>query len=336
MSAAVYPSPIRFEDHRPRRVDDERQPEYDGEPVRPEPQPERQEQRGTFRMIPDCVFDLGEPCAVQLYGTLLRMARANDSVIARQSEIAKLAKLSDRHVRRIIPILVEHGMLTVEDRRIDGLKMPARYILTAHLLGAETPYVSDRTKCPNDRTEPPKPADKMSTTPDKMSDHVKKHVNEKHVEKRSIPPIPPQKRSTRADEVACWYANRIGGSPPGPASRESQHAKTLAESGITDDELGQLFDWLLSQKWVKSISLRLLADKQNEWRSTRLALPTSAAVAHDPAAFTEHFNKLRRLRSRLFDAFEFETYVTAPDGEARYQADLVKYTALVEGGEGRA
>ncbi|TXH08329.1 MAG: helix-turn-helix domain-containing protein [Hyphomicrobiaceae bacterium] len=67
------------------------------------------------------------------------------------------------------------------------------------------------------------------------------------------------------------------------------------------------------------------------------AAPSPATVATlDPVAFTENVSKLRRLRSRLFDPFEFETYVTAPDGEARYQADLVKYTALVEGAEGRA
>ena len=94
MSAAVYP-PIRFEDHRPRRVDDERQSDYDGEPVRPEPQAERIEQHGTFRMIPDCVLDLGKSDATQLYGTMLRLARSKDYCTASAVDLAKLAKLSE-------------------------------------------------------------------------------------------------------------------------------------------------------------------------------------------------------------------------------------------------
>lgn len=136
----------------------------------------------------------------------------------------------------------------------------------------------------------------------------------------------------RTNEIVRWFAKRVGGVVAKPGSKPWDAAHDLAEAGARDADLDDEFVWLQGEAWVKSISLSLMAAKYNDWKSTRVAGPQNVS----PADYTEHFNKLRRLRSRLFDAFEFETYVTAPDGEARYQADLVKYTALVEGAEGRA
>ncbi len=50
----------------------------------------------------------------------------------------------------------------------------------------------------------------------------------------------------------------------------------------------------------------------------------------NPLADYENFHKLRRLKARTFNVYEIDEY-TGEGGEERYQADLAKYTALVEG-----
>jgi len=80
----------------------------------------------------------------------------------------------------------------------------------------------------------------------------------------------PQREPTRIYQVAEWYANRVGGVIPGKGAREWSDAKRLAETGITDDELARLFDWLAAQTWVQSLSLGLMANKLNEWRSSEI------------------------------------------------------------------
>lgn len=292
MSAAVYP-PIRFEDHRPRRVDDERQSDYDGEPVRPEPQAERIEQHGTFRMIPDCVLDLGKSDATQLYGTMLRLARSKDYCTASAVDLAKLAKLSDRQVRNMVALLTEKGMIRVEQRHVDGMKLPNTYHLIAHLIENETPDTSDRNVVPNDRNDVPVSTERSSYPSERGSDHVKKHVNEKHVEILN-PPVSPQ--GERAPEPApkaptasrqrfdqFWeaYPSKVGKLAalkawekvkPDAALTETIIAAVTAQKGSDRWQRGYIPNpstWLNQGRWSDELPVAAPTEKKRAWNDPK-------------------------------------------------------------------
>ncbi len=89
-------------------------------------------------------------------------------------------------------------------------------------------------------------------------------------------------------------------------------------------------DWFKAwQGWI----LKAAENKANLTPFQKSAPEPEAAP--NPLVDYENFHKLRRLKARTFDVYEIDEY-TSEGGEERYQADLAKYTALVEGKRGAA
>jgi len=195
-SIASFP-PVRYTPGIPsarrtlRMVSSEEQPDYDGDPVRPE----RQEQRGTFRMIPDCVGDLNNPHATHLYNRMLRLAKGSDRITISRKELAAFSGISEGTIEKLLPLFVEKGFIRIEKRANGGMKLPNCIVLLAHLIDEKCAEESDRHQMSNVRQEmsvdQTRPVDRKTPA----VDHVKKQEYGNVNEKRNYPPTP-QRRST--------------------------------------------------------------------------------------------------------------------------------------------
>lgn len=85
-------------------VQDEREPEYDGAPVR----------RAPFAMIPDAVRQLKNPYATQVYFALMFRANRDRRCWPSHACIAEDSGISERKVREMVRLLEAHGMIIAE------------------------------------------------------------------------------------------------------------------------------------------------------------------------------------------------------------------------------
>jgi hypothetical protein len=253
-------------------VNEEDQPTYNADP-----------KRGHLTMVHDDVFDtigaqLGGS-ALAVYMMLERRANKNGTCEPSYDTLAMALNASRRHIIRQIKVLTDAGFITIEKRRNgDKGNLPNLFTLPRHP-NLTTLYPSDSgAPPPSDRTgnnnktlvtQIHPPGDNPSDSGAPKVDTSNKELN--------IDTGEPTKPSNRVYEIALWYATRIDGVLPGKGAREWQEAKRLASTPITDAEMGELFDWLSGQSWVESISLSLMANKYNEWRSSKQTAPKKYA-----------------------------------------------------------
>lgn len=363
MSAAVYP-PIRFEDHRPRRVDDERQPNYDGEPVRTEPQAERIEQEIAIPYWPKLAKAIGRDEQLFLAQLDYWISKSSNERDGRRwvyntvdAWADQFCDMSRSAIGRTIKSLKEQGLIESTSSYNTRYGDRTQWYAINYDHPTLAPFLH-LLKSKNHATMP-YPTNGISDIPEMGHTYPTNGISDvpksgfvkgtgdyvQEITQENIPPPPQNRTPQRQPGGAVQYTNEFERVYALIPKRDKKLQAFRVWEAIKPDAA-------LAEQIARAMQQQVQANPRwrdegarycpalDVWLTNRRwedAAPSPATVATlDPVAFTEHFNKLRRLRSRLFDAFEFETYVTAPDGEARYQADLVKYTALVEGAEGRA
>jgi len=294
-----------------------------------------------FTIIPKAVRELArdrrDSDITQVYACLAE--RANDDAMCWPSQkvIADDSGVSERKVRDVLKVLQDAGFLHMEHGRYRNtytlIENPSddvtRQILpsendvrrqTVPVTRQSVPVHSAGFAVPLTRTQKPDPVNQNKTVRD-TSPVVKAQVREPHL-------------GGEAPKYVAWFQERTGLPRLANQGQALGAAQKLVDAGFPLSDMPGLYDYCAG--FAKNgFDLPYMVKHSDSYRAKHAAGTAPASPVLDPVAFTENFHKLRRLRSRLFDNFERETYA-GEDGEARYQADLVKYTALVEGGEGRA
>lgn len=274
-------------------VSSEDQPDYDNQPVQPAPEPERIEQRSTFRMIPDCVLDFDKPYVTQLYGKMLKHTRGKTRFIASFTEIAKFSGMSRRQIADVIPVMLEQGFIRIEKHHNGGMKMPSEYVLIAHLIESKTPDTSEVHDMHHVEHNVHSDDAQHAPTGAQSALHVKKHVNEKHVEILN-PPVSPQ--GERAPEPApkaptasrqrfdqFWeaYPSKVGKLAalkawekvkPDAALTETIIAAVTAQKGSDRWQRGYIPNpttWLNQGRWSDVLPVAAPTDKPRAWNDPK-------------------------------------------------------------------
>lgn len=267
-----------------------------------------------FTKTPRVVIKLAritrDSAITQVYVSLAELSLPGGICISTHAEIADTAGVSIRKVGSSLRTLSQAGIIRTEHRRsmnvytLNGpADLPNEDALSKFAKGAETD-TEDVHSAPN----APDSArnDTSRSAPNAHSVGTKRHVTRHETTSDSAPRADirrsktsktvrdkrspngdtgseskPTREPTRTYQVAEWYANRVGGVIPGKGAREWADAKRLAETGITDDELPALFDWLAAQTWVKSLSLGLMASKYNDWRSSAVIANTEKDLPYN-------------------------------------------------------
>lgn len=273
-------------------VEDESGAEYD-RAYRDEQAPRRDATpANTFGMVPVSIYGLVDPGAVCVYAAIAAHAKPNGYASPSIETLTNLIKTISRPtVMKHIQALAGAGVIVISEHR-RGSTRSFEYFLPLH------PPVKklDRSVIIDNHPtgQNPLPVTGQKTLPGKAANNDDRSKNFTGSGKESLPvPVknldrnnnkernndmqaepatttPEQKTPSRIYQVAAWYADRVGGVIPGKGAREWAHAKQLASTGITDDELREEFDWLAGQSWLESVSLGIMASKYNEWRSSKV------------------------------------------------------------------
>ena len=267
-----------------RQIADEDAPMYDADH-----QPEPVARSRPFVIVPDQVRRLAasrrDPLMAQVYLTLAAHANRDGACWPSQARIATESGISERKVRSAITAFCEAGIVTLERRgriniyhlipadRIPDIDYEAncRNVVPLSDANKDDQYRHQGTSRRHVGTQQ-RPV--TTDIPAPRADKLDTRTTTKNITK-DMPDKPAASQpASRIYEIAHWYAKRVSGVVPGKGAREWAHAKSLAETGITDDELTDLYDWLGGQKWVTSISLGLMASRYNEWRSSKALAST--------------------------------------------------------------
>lgn len=324
-----------------RQIADETAPTYDAE-HQPDPPPKVR----PFVIVPDQVRRLAaarrDPLMAQVYLTLAARANRDGVCWPSQARIAAESGISERKVRSAITAFCETGIITIERQGRTNIY---------HLTPADAiPDMDYDANCRN--VVPVSPVNKDDEYRHQGTD--KRHVGTEHRHQTTVKPAPRAAKldtrtttknkkkemqaepatprpSNRIYEVAHWYAKRVSGVVPGKSAREWQHAKALAETGITDAELAAYYDWLRGQDWVNSISLGLMVSRFNEWRSSK-AFAAMAPTIGAADALAPYRAKLERLKRREFNGTEVGRY-NGYNGDRTYQDDIERLEQIIASGK---
>ncbi len=231
-------------------------------------------QAGYFRMIPDALVRLGCPDASQVYLVLRMFARNAPTITATHKQIAEVAGVSDRQVRRVLETLEQHGFVYVEQRFNGGMQLPSEYSFPQQ----ETPVDMGRTPSPTARTPDTHARTPRPNPPDTMSDLYRKDTNEKELTPSVLPP--PVNIDPLADvkpyDLFTWFYGRIGvETPKRPAGKDMAAAKRLIEGGVTISMAAELYDFLAGDPfWAnKGVDLSIMASQLPKFLSAKATRP---------------------------------------------------------------
>jgi len=248
-------------------------------------------------MIPDCVIDLRVPDATQVYATLLRLAKAQTWCTASYKQIADLAGISDRHARRMVMMLAEHQMIRLEQRASDGMSLPNRYHLIAHII-CETPNDKGMKLSHPPMTDVQGGYERQSPPYDSSS-HVNGYVNE--IQRDTLPPTPQRtlNQTEACDyEVVEWWSKTTGIKPIDKQAA-LQAAHTLLAAGFTLATLPGLYAHCKAEakngvtlplmvKWADGYRAKAAPSKNGSSTADRLAYLKRGKRTHSWDLPSEH------------------------------------------------
>lgn len=305
MAAAIHTLPYAIEEESDAEYDRDYR---DAQPLQRDATP-----ANTFGMVPVSLYGLVDHGAVAVYAAIASHAKPNGYASPSIGTITKLIKTISRPtVMKHVKALADAGAIVINEHR-RGSTRSFEYFLPLHPPVKKldrSDIIDNHTgqeflPVTGQRTLPVDAANNRDRSKNFTGDRSKIFTGEKTTGQKTLPvpvkdfdrnknkeinddmpsetaaPQPESKTPSRVFQIADWYAKRIGGVLPGKGAREWAHAKQLAATPITDDELGELFDWLMGQSWVDSVSLSLMASKYNEWRSSKQAKPKKRAY-NDP------------------------------------------------------
>jgi len=296
MAAAIHSFPYAIED--------ESKAEYDRDYCDAQTPKRDTTAANTFGMVPVSIYGAVDPGAICVYAAIAAHAKPNGYASPSIETLTSLIRTISRPtVMKHVRALEAAGAIVIMEHR-RGSTRSFEYFLPLHppvkkldrsdiidrRTGKDSLPVTGQKTLPvnaseqNDRSKDFTGSGKESLpVPVKDFDRNKNKERNDDMPSETAAPQPESKTPSRVFQIADWYAKRIGGVLPGKGAREWAHAKQLAATPITDDELGALFDWLMGQSWVDSVSLSLMASKYNEWRSSK-AKPKKKVEYNSPRA----------------------------------------------------